>query len=195
MEQWKDIKGFESVYQVSNFGNIRSLDRVETNSLGQRVRRKGRLLKPIPNSSGYLRIELRHEGKRKRAFVHRVVAEAFCVNSDPEINVVVNHIDNNFLNNSAVNLEWTTLKGNSQHALKSGRMSRTKEWVNHLKKSLEWTTRTIEAYDPITGEVKEKFSRLTECRNKGYDPSSVCMCCKGKRNYHKGLCWRYSERK
>lgn len=193
MEEWKDIKGFEGVYQVSNVGHIRSLDRVETNALGQNVKRKGKLLNPVPNSSGYLRVNLRHEGKRQRLFVHRIVAEAFCINENPEINTIVNHIDNNYLNNSAKNLEWTTMKGNSQHALKCGRMKRTDQWRTRLINSLKWTNKAIVAFDPQTGKIVEQFDKLTDCKTKGYDPPTVCMCCKGKRKFHKNLCWRYIE--
>ncbi|MBP5431094.1 NUMOD4 domain-containing protein [Ruminococcus sp.] len=195
MEQWKDIEGFEGIYQVSNLGRIRSLDRIERNTLGQNIKRKGKMLKPVANSSGYLRVILRHEGKSQRSFVHRLVAKAFCYNSNEECNTVVNHIDSDYLNNKASNLEWTTMKGNSQHALKSGRMERTQQWRDKLKKSLEWKNKPIEAYDPETNEIIEKFDKLSLCKNKGYDPPSVCMCCKGKRKLHRGLRWRYGERK
>lgn len=194
MEIWKDVKGFEKVYQVSNKGNVRSLDRTEITRAGKQVKRKGKVLKPVPNSNGYLRVCLRHEGKEKKAFVHRLVAEAFCENKDEAVNNVVNHLDSNFLNNCSSNLEWTTLKGNSQHALKKGRLKRTKQWIDRLKKSLAHTTKAIEAYNPTTGEIVERFEKLTESKGKGYEASCVCMCCKGRRERHRGLCWRYVEK-
>ena len=193
MKVWKDIIGFEGVYQISNNGNIRSVDRKQISSAGRTISYKGQIIKQTPNSKGYLRVLLSKSNVKKYYFVHRLVALHFVNNSNPNLNNVVNHLDSNYLNNNASNLEWTTLKGNSQHALKNGRLNRTKEWVEHLKKGLEWTTKAIEAYDPITGEIKEKFSKLSECKDKGYEASSVCMCCKGKRKHHRGLCWRYAK--
>lgn len=191
METWKDIIGYEGVYQINDKGQVRSVDRAQISSAGSLIHYKGKLIKAMPNSSGYLRVALKKGGKEKRFFVHRLVALHFVDNPKPELNNIVNHLDCNYLNNTATNLEWTTLKGNSQHASQKGRLNRTKEWVEHLKKGLEWTTRAVEAYDLNTGEIKERFAKLTECRAKGYMPSSVCSCCKGKRKHHKGLGWRY----
>lgn len=105
MEAWKDIKGFEGIYQISNMGRVKSF-KADPN---------GRILS-IKNSKGdYLNIVLCHGNKRRSVKVHRLVAEAFIPNPDnkPE----VNHKDGNKQNNRADNLEWVTRRENHRHAL------------------------------------------------------------------------------
>lgn len=193
-EIWKDIKDYEELYQISNYGNIRSKDRKKRNNNGSMIL-KGKMLHPLPNSNGYLRIQLvSNMGKRERFFVHRLVALHFVPNDNPNINTVVNHIDSNYLNNRADNLEWTTMKGNSQHALKSGRMNRTVEWLQHLRESCEKNGKSIIGTNIKTGE-KIYFTCLNDCKNKGFQPSCVCYCCKGKQKAHKGYIWNYCDEK
>lgn len=98
-EIWKDVSGYEGLYQVSNLGRVKS-DR--------------RVLKNYPNNRGYVQIQLRKDGKRKSYLVHRLVAEAFCVKSGGCD--VVNHIDNDPTNNTAKNLEWVTQTENVRFA-------------------------------------------------------------------------------
>ena len=105
METWKDIKGFEGIYQISNMGRAKSF-KADPN---------GRILS-IKNSKGdYLNIVLCHGNKRRSVKVHRLVAEAFIPNPDnkPE----VNHKDGNKQNNRVGNLEWVTRAENHRHAL------------------------------------------------------------------------------
>lgn len=192
-EVWKDIIGLEGLYQISNKGNVRSVDREQKNKNGVAVRYKGKRIKPQPNSAGYLRVELKANGKTERCFVHRLVAKHFVGNALPEINIVVNHIDSNPHNNDATNLEWTTYKGNSQHALKAGRLNRTEKWIANLNKGLERHYKAVEAYDPYTKQIVHTFKNLLDCRWAGFEPSCVCQCCKDKRKTHRGLAWRYAN--
>lgn len=193
MEIWKDIQGFEGVYQISNKGNVKSLTRSQTNSKGVRVKYKGKMLKQFANSQGYMRVELKTAQKKEKWFVHRLVAVHFVNNDFPEINTIVNHIDSNPLNNDATNLEWTTLCGNMQHALKNGRLIRTNEWLNNLHKSLEKRCTPVIGYDPKTEETVVVFASIQECGRCGFDASCICECCKGRRKTHKGLAWKYAE--
>ena len=106
MEIWKDIDGYVGIYQVSNMGNVRSLQREEFKCRqGYRVR-KGRQLKPARDKKGYLMIPLNKDGKRKTRRIHRLVAETFIPN--PNNFPQVNHKDENKQNNSVDNLEWCT---------------------------------------------------------------------------------------
>jgi|688.fasta_scaffold457368_2 hypothetical protein len=109
MEQWKDIKGFEGLYQVSNLGNVRSLDMHIPAKNNNVQLRKGRLLKAQYTHNGYLRFDLL--GKKCRA--HRLVAETFIQNTDnkPE----VNHINKVRDDNRVENLEWNTKSENNKH--------------------------------------------------------------------------------
>ena len=105
MEEWKNIVGYENLYQVSNFGNVRSLDKVIIRSNGEKLTVHGKILKPMI-SRGYCYVRLNDCGSWKDEQVHRLVAQAFISNPDnlPE----VNHKDENPANNNVDNLEWCT---------------------------------------------------------------------------------------
>lgn len=116
-EIWKDIKGYEGKYQVSDLGRVRSLDRLDRAG----ARTKGKILNPKADKRGYIRVHLADGERYNWESVHRLVAEAF-VERKVETDNVVNHFDNNPSNNRADNLEWTTYKGNMEWAAKQGRM-------------------------------------------------------------------------
>lgn len=104
-EVYKDIVGFEGIYQVSNFGNVKN--------------QHGKILKTYKINSGYLCLKLHDAtGKRSSHLVHRLVATAFLDNPKTE----VNHIDGNKHNNTLTNLEWCTSSENKRHALYTGLM-------------------------------------------------------------------------
>ena len=103
MEIWKDIKGYEGLYEVSNQGNIRSL-------------KTGKLRKPT-NNFGYLRINLCKNNVVKFHMVHRLVAEAFIENNDPNL-TQVNHKNENKQDNRVENLEWCDAKYNNNYGTK-----------------------------------------------------------------------------
>ena len=109
MEQYVDIKGYEGQYQVSNQGNVRSIDRVVNNR-----NIKGKTLKPMMRRDGYNVVDLRRGKERKLAPIHRLVAQAFIDN--PDNLGVVNHKDGDKTNNAVYNLEWVTQQGNMKHA-------------------------------------------------------------------------------
>lgn len=113
-EVWKCINGYDGLYQVSNLGRVKSLDkRVPTNG-GTRVM-KGKILKGRTTKYGYLQIGLTDKNNyRVNRYVHRLVAEAFIPN--PQNKKEVNHIDCNKKNNGVDNLEWVNRKENMQHA-------------------------------------------------------------------------------
>ncbi len=192
-EIWKDIKCYEGVYQVSNYGRVQSLDRVQYDKNGKAVFYKGKILKQSPNSRGYTRVCLRGGKGYEQPFVHRLVAEYFVPNDSPSEFTVVNHKDSNHLNNNADNLEWTTILGNNHHAIANGRMQRTDKWIENLNKSLEKHYKPVIGYDPISGMEVVAFKSIQECGRHGFDASCVCDCCKGKRKTHKGLVWRYAD--
>lgn len=105
MEIYKVIKGFEELYEVSNYGNVRS------------IRRKGKVMKPYKMPNGYLHVALTSD-KCYSLRIHRLVAQAFKTNPNnlPE----VNHLDGNKENNNDWNLEWTNRSNNMLHALENG---------------------------------------------------------------------------
>ena len=113
-EKWKDVKGWEESYQVSNLGRVKAKERRIAQSLllgGQSHRTMSeRLLKLCDNRKGYLYVVFSKPGKRKNCYVHRLVAEAF-IGEIPD-GYVVNHLDYNTYNNCVSNLEIATKKGN-----------------------------------------------------------------------------------
>lgn len=191
MEIWKDIKGYEGMYQISNFGNVRSLPRTQRNQNGRVVKHKGKELSPLPNSRGYLRVNLKGDAN-KRYFVHRLVAIHFVANQEPEKYTVVHHLDSNPLNNKATNLKWTTIEGNNHYAIADGRMKRTHAWLSNLRKSNEKNGKSVIGENIQTGETIT-FVCLNDCRTLGFQPSCVCDCCNGKRKSHKGYWWKYAK--
>ena len=113
-EIWKDIKGYEGLYQVSNLGRVKSLERKVRN--GEHTYRiiSEKILKLDNLYDGYLGIGLYISRKQHYFKVHRLVAESFIPN--PENKLEVNHIDGNKTNNNAENLEWVTRIENMRHA-------------------------------------------------------------------------------
>lgn len=109
-EEWKDIKGYEGAYQVSNLG---------------RVRNTVKILSLCTDNQGYLKLNLYSNGKRKTVRVHRLVAEAFIDNTNNH--KYINHKDENKLNNKAENLEWCSAKYNCNYG---SRTSRIKDKLN-----------------------------------------------------------------
>lgn len=122
MEEWRPIVGFEGLYEVSNTGQVRSLDRCLVNSLGRSVFIKGKLLKIYDNTFGYKFVSLVMDKHSSPTYVHRLVAQAFIPN--PQGLPQVNHKDENKSNNRVENLEWCTAKYNMNYG---SRMEKTRE--------------------------------------------------------------------
>ena len=123
-EIWKDVVGYEGYYQVSNLGRARSLDRIASN--GRKI--KGKILSTKVNTPPYYpRVSLSVNGKMKLVQVHRLVAQAFVYNPDPEHKTQVGHKDESRTNNRADNLEWVTPKENSNMPLHRERVSKANE--------------------------------------------------------------------
>ena len=109
IEEWRPIEGYEGLYEVSNTGQVRSVDRYDNRNCF----RKGKVLSPIKDTNGYLKVNLYCNGKNKKCLVHRLVTEAFLPNPDglPQ----VNHKDEDKTNNSVDNLEWCDSKYNNNY--------------------------------------------------------------------------------
>lgn len=182
-EYWRPILNYEGLYEVSNFGRARSLDRWVKCPNGSVRFYKGRILKPGTNKDGYLQVDLSKNNKRKTFRVNRLVAEAF-LEIPEELRhlkgtryLQVNHKDENKLNNNINNLEWCSAKYNSNYGTAIKRRSLKKK-----KSILQYT---------MKGEFVKEWDSIAECGRNGFNPSLVCMCCKGERNKHKDSIWRY----
>ena len=135
---------FTGLYEVSNYGNIRSLNYNHT--------KKIKILKPIPDKQGYLRIGLHENGKQINCLVHRIVATAFIdnLNNLPE----VNHKDENKENNNVENLEWCDRKYNAQYSLKGRKQ--TEEHKQKLSEARKGKPRSEETKRKQSEAMKDK---------------------------------------
>lgn len=110
MEQWRQVLGYEGIYEVSNYGNLRSVDRINPTKAGWTRVIKGRRLRPFLSQDGRLFIDLCKFNVYERFPVHHLVLSAF-IGARPD-GFVGCHTDGNCLNNSASNLRWDTQKSN-----------------------------------------------------------------------------------
>ena len=117
-EEYVCIRGYEGYYQVSNYGNVKSLDRVVKEKTGKTQALKSRVLKPRINPSGYCYVELSKNGSKATFAIHQLVAQAFLNN--PENKPIVNHINGVKTDNNVSNLEWATYSENLSHAYSTG---------------------------------------------------------------------------
>lgn len=181
-EVWKDIDGYEGLYQISNFGRVKSLGRwVERGKQGCRFE-KEQLIKPNKNSRGYLSVGLHKNGKRQMCSVHRLVAEAFLDNPNnlPE----VNHKDENKQNNCVWNLEFCTHKYNNSYGTRIVKIIKSN--TNHPNLS-----KKVFQYD-LDGNFIREFPSLMEVhRQLGYSQSNISRCCRGEFKHMYNYIWKY----
>lgn len=178
-EIWKDIGKYEGSFQVSNLGNVRSLDRVmpvkptKRNKSGRRFF-KGKVFTP-DCSREYSRVCLYERGKGTHYSIHRLVAQAFIPN--PENKPCVNHIDGNKLNNNAGNLEWCTYGENATHAYNMGLRKGLKGSTHHNSKLTE----------DVVSAIKYKYTNIgpVELADK-YNISASTVC-----DIRKGRTWKH----
>ncbi len=186
MEIWKDIKGYEGAYQVSNLGNVRTLprsyivNRVVNNKLKPyRQNRSSRLLSKTIHF-GYLCVSIK--GKTTR--VHRLVASAFIPN--PKNKPQVNHINEVKTDNRMENLEWSTPKENSNHGNRNKKISKS-NIDNPLK------CKTVYQFDSNKKLINQYISATWLSRNSVYDGKCIWKCCNKKQEKHKGYYWSYEK--
>lgn len=174
IEIFKDIKDLEGKYQVSNFGNILSLNYNHTG--------KPKLLKPGKDTNGYPMVILIKDGKRKMFSVHRLVAEAFLEN--PHNYPVINHKDEDKTNNRVENLEWCTISYNNNYGTHNERISKAMTNGKLSKIVLQFS---------LSEEFIREWPSAMECDRNGFNQCSVSKCCRGEQKTHKGFIWRYKE--
>ena len=187
-EVWKDIKGYEGMYQVSNFGRVKSFDRYDKHG----ALWLGKILSNKPKKTGYVNVKFSVDGKRSVKLVHRLVAEAFIPNIEnkPE----VNHKDGNKSNNKVSNLEWVTSRENTLHGIEKGLIKYNKEALARgQKKSAELMKRKVRQVS-IDGESLREFNSIKEAAEtigRRAARSSISAVCSHKQKTAYGYKWEY----
>jgi hypothetical protein len=182
-KQWKPVKNYDGLYEVSNFGEIKSL--------GNNKKRREKLLKPGKNSDGYLYVVLYKNGVVKKFLVHRLVYSAF-VGEIPE-GLQCNHIDENKENNRVDNLNLMTSKENNNWGTRNRRAAAALRGKSKSPEAVAKRSKAVEAVDKVTGRVVFTFPSTAEAERQGFDHGHVAACCRGELKSHKGFIWRYKE--
>lgn len=169
---WRDVVGYEGLYQVSNMGRVKSIRAF-----------KFKIIKGISLGHGYLRVSLSKFGCAKNFSIHRLVCMAFLEN--PFNKPFVNHIDNNPLNNEATNLEWATHSENMKWKFITGYKMPKGFDCKYAKKVYQYSLHG--ELMKIWGSVKSIEIEL------GYTTNKICDVCNGKRVTAKGYVWSYTQ--
>lgn len=182
-EIWKDIKGYEGLYQVSNLGRVKHLEFARPNPLTGGVSiTKERILKQRLTPFGYHAVLLSKNGKKQWHFVHRLVAEAFISNPDPDNLPIINHKDENKVNNCVDNLEWCDHLYNSNYGTRNKRLSKTK------------TNNTYNTKPVLCVETGIIYPSIREAARQTNIPNAhISACCLNKPHYKTagGYHWRH----
>ena len=183
IEIWKDVKGYEGLYQVSNLGRVKSYDKKVIQKhywSGEMVIHtyKGRMMALQTQNNGYIIANLTKNKRQRKHLVHRLVATAFLqkeVGKD-----YINHLDNNPANNRVDNLEWCTQSENIKYAYNN----KTKI-PPHMKR--------IYQIDSDGNIVNEFYSMKEAERQTDIKSANISKCCREIRNYAGGYKWKYAE--
>lgn len=168
MEIWKDIKGYEGIYQISTLGNVKRLE-------SKYPKIKEHLLHPSNNGTGYYQVTLTKDKKHTYKYIHRLVAETFIKNYDKS-KIEINHIDENKSNNIVSNLEWCSKSYNINYGNRN-----TKAILKQIKPIAKYDMKhnLIEIYCSFAEAFRQTHI---------YNINSVC---KHLRNSAGGYIWEY----
>lgn len=174
METWKDIEGYEGMYQVSDAGRVRSLDRYVNHVTGKRITR-GKIMRPHAMPNGYFTIGLSIGRRRRDYYIHRLVASAFIENKDglPQ----VNHKDEDKSNNAACNLEWCDQSYNNNYGTKNKRFRASRGTAIEMISN---------------GAIVREFVSMRQAEAEtGLRRKSISECCRGIIQSYHGYEFRY----
>lgn len=173
-EVWKDINGYEGLYQISNFGRVKRLAREVLYKDGRKYNYKEKIMNDFKTHKGYSIISFTINNNSKWYYIHRIVAEAFIPNLENKPQV--NHKDGNKLNNNVENLEWCTNSENITHAYKNNLMSNNKR---------------VFQYD-LNGNYIKEWNSIREAQME-LKLNHIYDVCSGKRKKCGNYIWKYVE--
>lgn len=174
--EWIDYRG---LYQVSNFGRVRSLDRIINYNHSKYLTLKGKYLKTFKNKDGYLHVNLCKDGIPKNHRISRLVY--FTFNYDADTKLQVNHIDEDKSNNRLDNLNLMTAKENCN-------------WETRTIRSALAQSKTVLQFDKNGNFIKEWISIREAARITNMSAGNIVRCCKEKSEFCGGFIWKYKEK-
>lgn len=181
-EIWKDVVGYEGLYQVSNLGRVKSIKTWN----GYEHLDEEKIMKPYKTKRGYESIGFTKNSKTKTHRLHRVVANAFIPNLENK--PVINHKNGIKDDNRVENLEWCTSSENTIHAMKTGLIT--------IKKGKDDARAiSVNQYN-LNGNFIKKWDCIKEIKRElGYDSKAIISCCKHKEHYNTayGYKWEYAD--
>lgn len=190
-EIWKDIKGYEGMYQISSFGRVKSLERVVEylyNGNKKTKRIKEQILKPQQIKKGYLVVGLSKNNKHTHALISRLVAEAFIPN--PENKPQVDHINTDVTDNRVENLRWCTQQENTDNPISKAK--HRDYYSKHVGNKHHCAKRYIQLTKE--GELIRVWDSAVDAHNAiGVNPTHIGACCTGKRKTAGGSKWKYYD--
>ena len=194
-ELWKPVVGYEGLYEVSNYGNIRSLDRIVVYSDGRTHKYNSCIIKQTENK-GYLYVGLNKNNKKSSEKVHRLVAKSFIDN--PGNKPCIDHINGNKADNKVTNLRWVTYKENMRNPLTKEKMSniRSNGLSDKIIQSKKDKGIIKKVYQfSLDGKLLNTYESISDAnRATNILASSICECCQGKSGYSHagGFIWSYT---
>ena len=184
-EIWKDIPGYEGIYQASTYGRVKSVERIDCG--GRHL--KGKILTPCI-VKGYVKVGLNYAGVNKSCSVHRLVASAFIPN--PFQYEQINHKDENPLNNRVDNLEWCDYLYNRNYGHRNEKAARSQSLKLKGRVPHPEMMKPILKIDKNTNEAIEEFPSASEAaRLCGTQESHISQVCNGYRRTAAGYKWKY----
>ena len=188
-EIWKDIKGYEGRYQVSNYGKVKSLTRKVDTFNGQRTI-EGKILKPLITNTGYFRVDLKQHQKHNYISIHRLVAETFIPN--PNNYPIINHKDGNPKNNQIDNLEWCSQSYNVKYAYTHGNAKPTPGCFK--KGNIPHNLTKVNQYD-LEGNYIQTFNSIKlAAKSINKSPTGISNCLNHCSNTCGGYIWKYTDK-
>ena len=188
-EIWKPIINYEGYYEVSNYGNVRSINRTIIDKNGIKLNYKSIKLKPTTNKGGYLQVGLSKNSKTNSYCVHQLEALAFIHNFENK--PTVNHKDGIKINNYVDNLEWATKSEQAIHSLKHNLRKMPNSWIGKFG-SKHGASKKVIQYTKDNMFVANYDSIIEAGNINNIDPCLISGVCRGRKRTAGGYIWKYN---